>query len=42
VSRVTFDIYLPPRLARHNKLVFGVAFVCGDAIFLERWFTVVR
>lgn len=32
-----FDIYLPPWLARHNKLIFGLLFLGGEFIFLWRW-----
>jgi len=32
-----FDIYLPIWLARHNKTIFGVLFVLGEAYFVWRW-----
>ncbi|MEI9885455.1 MAG: hypothetical protein WDN08_02985 [Rhizomicrobium sp.] len=32
-----FDIFLPERLARHNKLVFGTLFAAGELFFLWRW-----
>lgn len=32
-----FDIYLPARLARHNKLIFGSLLVAGEFIVLLRW-----
>jgi polyferredoxin len=35
--RDNFDIYLPPWLARHNKLVFGGLFAAGLAFTLARW-----
>jgi hypothetical protein len=36
-SRANFDIYLPEWLARHNKLIFGVAYVAGLLFTLARW-----
>jgi hypothetical protein len=32
-----FDIYLPLWLARHNKVIFGVAFVVGEMIVVAQW-----
>ena len=32
-----FDIYLPAWLARHNKTIFGLLFVCGEAVVILRW-----
>jgi len=32
-----FDIYLPERLARHNKLIFGSLYVVGIAITVFLW-----
>ena len=32
-----FDIYLPPWIARNNKLIFGSLFVVGEIIVLLRW-----
>jgi hypothetical protein len=32
-----FDIYLPLRLARHNKRIFGFLFVAGEVVVLVRW-----
>ncbi len=32
-----FDIYLPLWLARHNKLIFGAAYVLGMAFAYFRW-----
>ena len=33
-----FDIYLPNRLADHNKVVFGWLFVVGELIVVGCWF----
>jgi hypothetical protein len=35
-----FDIYLPLLIARHNKLIFGAIFACGELIALWRWLKV--
>ena len=35
--RANFDIYLPEWLARHNKLIFGIAYVAGVLFALARW-----
>jgi polyferredoxin len=35
--RANFDIYLPEWLARHNKLIFGIAYVAGLLFALARW-----
>jgi hypothetical protein len=32
-----FDIYLPVWIARHNKIIFGVLFLVGEAVVLWRW-----
>lgn len=32
-----FDIYLPIWLARHNKTIFGVLFILGEAFVLSEW-----
>jgi hypothetical protein len=32
-----FDIYLPVRLARHNKAIFGSLFLAGELIVLGCW-----
>ena len=32
-----FDIYLPPRLAEHNKTIFGGLFVAGELVWLCQW-----
>jgi hypothetical protein len=32
-----FDIFLPAWLARHNKVIFGLLFVVGEAVVLWRW-----
>ena len=34
-----FDIYLPLWLARHNKLVFGCAFLVAETVAVWRWLT---
>ncbi len=34
-----FDIYLPLWVARHNKLIFGILFVAGEAVVLQQWLT---
>jgi len=34
-----FDIFLPPWLARHNKLIFGTLFVVAELYLLWRWLT---
>jgi len=33
---VGFDIYLPPWLARYNKLIFGTLFVMGELVVVIR------
>jgi len=35
--RANFDIYLPEWVARHNKTIFGVAYVAGLLFTLARW-----
>ncbi len=35
--RENFDIYLPLWLARHNKAIFGMLFLVGEAFVLWRW-----
>jgi hypothetical protein len=35
--RDNFDIYLPAWLARHNKLIFGVIFICGVLMTVSLW-----
>jgi hypothetical protein len=35
--RENFDIYLPRRLARHNKTIFGTLFIAGELLMLWRW-----
>ncbi|HYH78716.1 MAG TPA: hypothetical protein VEX86_02945 [Longimicrobium sp.] len=35
--RDNFDIYLPPWLARHNKLIFGALFAAELLFTLARW-----
>ena len=35
--RPNFDIYLPQWLAKHNKEIFGVLFVCGVVYALALW-----
>ena len=40
--RDNFDIYLPPWLARHNKLIFGLLFVAGLLYTVFRWRTLQR
>jgi len=35
--RANFDIYLPEWLARHNKVIFGIAYVAGVLFTLARW-----
>jgi hypothetical protein len=37
-----FDIYLPPWLARYNKIIFGVVFVAAELFLLWRWMTSVK
>ena len=32
-----FDIYLPPWLARNNKLIFGTLWVAAELFLVERW-----
>jgi hypothetical protein len=32
-----FDIFLPEPVARHNKLIFGVLWLAGEAVVLWRW-----
>jgi hypothetical protein len=34
-----FDIYLPLWVARHNKLIFGILFMAGEIVVLQRWFS---
>jgi hypothetical protein len=33
-----FDIFIPEWLARHNKVVFGTLFLCGEAVVLWELF----
>jgi hypothetical protein len=33
----SFDIYLPPWLARHNKVIFGTLYFAGIAFALAHW-----
>jgi hypothetical protein len=35
--RDNFDIYLPEWLARHNKSIFGTAYVAGVLFTVARW-----
>jgi len=35
--RENFDIYLPLRIARHIKLIFGTLFLVGEVVVLSRW-----
>lgn len=35
--RDNFDIYLPEWLAKHNKVIFGSAFVAGILLTLALW-----
>jgi len=35
--RANFDIYLPEWVARHNKTIFGVAYLAGLLFTLARW-----
>lgn len=35
--RDNFDIYLPLWLARHNKSIFGILYVCGSLFALACW-----
>lgn len=35
--RDNFDIYLPERLARHNKTIFGALYMAGLLVLLARW-----
>jgi hypothetical protein len=35
--RANFDIYLPEWIARHNKSIFGSAYVAGLVLTLGRW-----
>ena len=35
--RANFDIYLPERLARDTKLIFGTLYVAGIIFTLARW-----
>lgn len=35
--QANFDIYLPERLARHNKLIFGALFLLGQIYALWSW-----
>lgn len=35
--RDNFDIYLPLWLARHNKTIFGILYVCGSLFTLADW-----
>ena len=32
-----FDIFLPPWLARHNKLIFGTVLAAAEVHLLWRW-----
>jgi hypothetical protein len=32
-----FDIYLPLRIARYNKQIFGTLFLTGEAFVVWRW-----
>jgi hypothetical protein len=32
-----FDIYLPLRLARHNKTIFGTLFVVSEVFVVWKW-----
>ena len=32
-----FDIFLPPWLARNNKLIFGTLWVAAEAFLVARW-----
>ena len=32
-----FDIYLPERLARYNKEIFGTLFVVGEVVVVGAW-----
>ena len=36
-QHIGFDIYLPPFLARHNKLIFGSIFAAGVIFTVARW-----
>ena len=33
----SFDIYLPPWLARHNKVIFGTLYLAGIAFAFAHW-----
>ena len=35
--RANFDIYLPERLARHNKTIFGALYLAATLFLLARW-----
>lgn len=35
--RANFDIYLPECVARHNKTIFGVAYLAGLLFTFARW-----
>jgi hypothetical protein len=35
--RANFDIYLPEWVARHNKTIFGVAYLAGLLFTFARW-----
>lgn len=35
--RPNFDIFLPPWLARYNKVIFGVLYLVGIALTVARW-----
>ena len=35
--RDNFDIYLPEWLARHNKVIFGLLYVCGLLVTFAQW-----
>ena len=32
-----FDIFLPPWLAKYNKIIFGTLFVAGELFAIIRW-----
>lgn len=35
--RDNFDIYLPPWLAKYNKIIFGTLFTAGVLLTVARW-----
>lgn len=35
--RDNFDIYLPPWLAKYNKIIFGTLFAAGVLLTVARW-----